>query len=183
LQVTSPVGLIAVVPHLLGFAPWASLVVIGVSQRRGWVRLVFRYDVPDPPETERAIERKHHVGRRTIVRALASADPSGRRKIHREPSALDGLQGHIAMIESDSEIATAIRQRLADDSCGGSDRRRCCRYTPSVAAQPVRHQARSTQTSQRQRRHSPSTDPTFTKANISLKIAHPGQSLPSGNVC
>ncbi len=35
----------------------------------------------------RAIERKHHVGRRTIVKALASADPPQRKKIHREPSA------------------------------------------------------------------------------------------------
>lgn len=67
--------------------------------------------------SERAIERKHHVGRRTIVRALASADPLERRKIHREPTALDGLQGHIdAMIETDPEVATAaIWQRLADD--------------------------------------------------------------------
>ena len=67
--------------------------------------------------SERAIERKHHVGRRTILRALASADPPERRKIHREPAALDGLQGHIdAMIATDPEIATAaIWQRLADD--------------------------------------------------------------------
>ena len=48
----------------------------------------------------RAIERKHHVGRRTIVKALASADPPERKKIHREPAALDGLHWHIdAMIE------------------------------------------------------------------------------------
>jgi hypothetical protein len=41
--------------------------------------------------SERAIERKHHVGRRTIVKALASADQPERKKIHREPAALDGL--------------------------------------------------------------------------------------------
>jgi hypothetical protein len=65
----------------------------------------------------RAIERKHHVGRRTIIKALASADPPGRKKIHREPAALNGLHGHIdAMIEADPEIATAtIWQRLADE--------------------------------------------------------------------
>jgi hypothetical protein len=67
--------------------------------------------------SERAIERKHHVGRRTIIKALASADPPERKKIHREPTALNGLHGHIdAMIEADPKIATAtIWQRLADE--------------------------------------------------------------------
>jgi hypothetical protein len=51
--------------------------------------------------SERAIERKHHVGRRTIIRALAFAEPPGRKKIHREPAALEGLHGHIdAMLEA-----------------------------------------------------------------------------------
>jgi hypothetical protein len=38
--------------------------------------------------SERAIERRHHVGRRTIIKALDSADPPARKKIHREPAAL-----------------------------------------------------------------------------------------------
>jgi dienelactone hydrolase len=65
----------------------------------------------------RAIERKHHVGRRTIIKALASADPSPRKKIHREPTALGGLHDHIdAMIKADAQIAIAtIWQRLADE--------------------------------------------------------------------
>jgi hypothetical protein len=64
----------------------------------------------------RAIERKHHVGRRTIVKALASADPPERKKIHREPAALDGLHAHIdAMLQARPQIATAaIWERLAD---------------------------------------------------------------------
>jgi hypothetical protein len=67
--------------------------------------------------SERAIERKHHVGRRTIIKALASADPPPRKKIHREPAALSGLHGHIdAMIETDPGIAiAAIWEHLADD--------------------------------------------------------------------
>lgn len=67
--------------------------------------------------SERAIERKHHVGRRTIIRALASAEPPGRKKIHREPAALEGLHGHIgAMLEANPEIATAaIWERLAGE--------------------------------------------------------------------
>jgi hypothetical protein len=65
----------------------------------------------------RPIERRHHVGRRTIVRALDSPDPPARKKIHREPAALKALHGRIdAMIEADPAVATAtIWQRLADD--------------------------------------------------------------------
>ena len=71
----------------------------------------------DAGMSERAIERKHHVGRRTIIKALDSADPPARKKIHREPTALKGLHGRIdAMIEADPAIGTAtIWQRLADD--------------------------------------------------------------------
>lgn len=65
----------------------------------------------------RAIERKHRVGRRTIVKALASADPPPRKKIHREPAALTGLHARIgAMTEAEPQIAiAAISARLADD--------------------------------------------------------------------
>jgi hypothetical protein len=67
--------------------------------------------------SERAIERKHHVGRRTIIKALNSPAPPARKKIHREPAALNGLHPHIdAMIGADPAIGTAaIWQRLADD--------------------------------------------------------------------
>jgi hypothetical protein len=67
--------------------------------------------------SERALERKHHVGRRTIIKALASAEPPKRKKIHREPAALHSLHGHIdAMVEADPKITTAaIWQRLADE--------------------------------------------------------------------
>ncbi|MGH3120065.1 MAG: hypothetical protein ACRDOI_13100 [Trebonia sp.] len=65
----------------------------------------------------RAIEREHHVGRRTIVRALASAGPPERKKMHREPAALDGLHGPIdAMIAANPKIAiAAIWERLAGE--------------------------------------------------------------------
>lgn len=71
----------------------------------------------DAGMSERAIERTHHVGRRTIIKALDSPDPPARKKIHREPTALNGLRHHInAMIGADPQIATAtIWQRLADE--------------------------------------------------------------------
>jgi hypothetical protein len=71
----------------------------------------------DAGMSERAIERKRHVGRRTIVKALASADPPERKKIRREPTALTGLHSCIdGMIAADRQITiAAIRERLADE--------------------------------------------------------------------
>jgi hypothetical protein len=65
----------------------------------------------------RAIISSRHVGRRTVALALASAEPPERKKIHREPAALNGLHAHIdAMIDEDPAIGTAaIWQRLADN--------------------------------------------------------------------
>lgn len=50
-RVDSPSGVLAVVPHLLGFHPRRSLVVLGVAPPRSRVKLGFRYDLPDPPDT------------------------------------------------------------------------------------------------------------------------------------
>jgi hypothetical protein len=48
-SVDSPTTLLAVIPHLLGFVPQASLVVIGTAPPRDRVRVTLRYDLPDPP--------------------------------------------------------------------------------------------------------------------------------------
>jgi len=45
----SPGDLLAVVPHLLGFVPRASLVVMGTAPPRDRVKVTLRYDLPDPP--------------------------------------------------------------------------------------------------------------------------------------
>ena len=45
----SPGELLAVVPHLLGFVPQASLVVIGTAPPRDRIKVTLRYDLPDPP--------------------------------------------------------------------------------------------------------------------------------------
>ena len=46
----SPAALLTLVPHLLGFVPEASLVVIGVARPRDRIRVTLRYDLPEPPE-------------------------------------------------------------------------------------------------------------------------------------
>ena len=44
----SPAALLTLVPHLLGFVPDASLVVIGVAPPRDRIRVTLRYDPPGP---------------------------------------------------------------------------------------------------------------------------------------
>jgi hypothetical protein len=65
----------------------------------------------------RAIERKHHVGRRTIRKALASATLPARKKISREAAARSGLHRHIdTMIAADPQTTiAAIWERLAGE--------------------------------------------------------------------
>jgi hypothetical protein len=67
--------------------------------------------------SRRTIERKHNVGRRTIVKALTSATPPAREKINRQSAALHGLHHHIdAMIEANPTIPVKeVWEHLVDD--------------------------------------------------------------------
>ena len=60
-RVSSPADVLAVVPHLLGFHPGKSLVVMGVGRPRARVQLAFRYDLPDPPDTVHAADIADHA--------------------------------------------------------------------------------------------------------------------------
>jgi len=60
-RVGSADGILAVVPHLLGFHPADSLVMLGVGGPHARIRLTFRYDLPDPPENELAIDIAEHA--------------------------------------------------------------------------------------------------------------------------
>jgi Domain of unknown function (DUF4192) len=57
----TPDALLALVPHLLGFYPSSSLVVLGLGGKRYQVRVTFRYDLPDPPDCEQAADIAEHA--------------------------------------------------------------------------------------------------------------------------
>lgn len=57
----TPAGVLAIVPHLLGYRPSKSLVVLGVAPPRARVKVGFRYDLPDPPNAATAGEIAGHA--------------------------------------------------------------------------------------------------------------------------
>jgi hypothetical protein len=57
----SPATLLRLVPHLLGFVPETSLIVIGVTPPRDRIRVTLRYDLPDPPEPDLAADLAAHA--------------------------------------------------------------------------------------------------------------------------
>jgi hypothetical protein len=59
-RIHSAAGLLAVIPHLLGFTPENSLVVVGINAQ-GRVQFAFRYDLPDPPNASTAAEIAGHA--------------------------------------------------------------------------------------------------------------------------
>ena len=61
IRVSSVTGLLAVIPHLLGFHPSRSMVVVGLDGPRGRISLGFRYDLPDPPDLARSREIAEHT--------------------------------------------------------------------------------------------------------------------------
>ena len=60
-QVSGPSDMLAVVPHLLGFHPELSFVVIGAGGPRQRLEIGFRYNLPDPPGAEAAAEIADHA--------------------------------------------------------------------------------------------------------------------------
>jgi hypothetical protein len=60
-RIGSAEGILAVIPHLLGFNPANSLVMLGIGGPHARIRLAFRYDLPDPPEDELAADIAEHA--------------------------------------------------------------------------------------------------------------------------
>jgi Domain of unknown function (DUF4192) len=81
IRLSSVAGFLAVVPHLLGFHPSQSMVVVGLDARRGRIVLAFRYDLPDPPDPARSQEiTEHAIGvlkKRRIKTAIAAGYGAG----------------------------------------------------------------------------------------------------------
>jgi hypothetical protein len=61
LSAGSPETVLAIVPHLLGFYPERSLVVIGLDGRPSQVSVTFRYDLPDPPHAMEIADIAEHA--------------------------------------------------------------------------------------------------------------------------
>jgi hypothetical protein len=60
-RVGSPAAALAVVPHLLGFVPSKSLIVLGAGPPRGRINLTLRFDLPDPPDPAAARAIAEHA--------------------------------------------------------------------------------------------------------------------------
>jgi hypothetical protein len=60
-RIGSPAAVLAVVPHLLGFVPRNSLVVLGAGPPRGRIRLTLRFNLPDPPDPAAARAIAEHT--------------------------------------------------------------------------------------------------------------------------
>jgi hypothetical protein len=80
-RVGSADGILAVVPHLLGFHPSDSLVMLGIGGPHARIRLAFRYDLPDPPDEELATDIAAHattvLARQNLTMAIAVGYGSG----------------------------------------------------------------------------------------------------------
>jgi Domain of unknown function (DUF4192) len=74
-------GFLAVIPHLLGFHPSRSMVVVGLDRSRGRVKLAFRYDLPDPPDLARSRDIAEHAAavlrKRQVTTAIAAGYGAG----------------------------------------------------------------------------------------------------------
>src|SRR5580700_12089295 len=60
-RVSSPAALLALIPHLIGFWPGASVVIIGLAPPRDRIRVTLRYDLPDPPDADLAADIAAHA--------------------------------------------------------------------------------------------------------------------------
>jgi hypothetical protein len=77
IRVSSVAGFLAVIPHLLGFHPSRSMVVVGLDARRGRIVLAFRYDLPDPPDAARSLEIAEHAAAVLRKRRIRTAIAAG----------------------------------------------------------------------------------------------------------
>jgi hypothetical protein len=100
LRISTIGGVLAAIPHLLGFAPENSLVVLASRPPSAAISLVLRYDLADPPDREHAADVADH-----LVSVLA--------REHMTRVVLAGYgPGHLVTPVIDSIRSAAARDRL-----------------------------------------------------------------------
>jgi Domain of unknown function (DUF4192) len=75
-RISSVAGLLATIPHLLGFTPGSSFVVVGVTAA-GRVQAAFRYDLPDPPDAAATAHIAGHAVNVLAIHQLTTAVVAG----------------------------------------------------------------------------------------------------------
>jgi hypothetical protein len=119
----SPTALLAVIPHLLGFVPQASLVVLGTEPPNDRVKVTLRYDLPDPPGAGIAADIAGHA-----VGVLGSQRLAAMMAVGYGPETLvDPVAGSLrdAAWEAGIELRDVLRvedrrywsYRCADETC------------------------------------------------------------------
>jgi hypothetical protein len=69
----SPAAVLAIVPHLLGFVPESSIVIIGTEAQKGAVKVTLRYDLPGPADRDLAVDIATHAAAVLASQRLGAA--------------------------------------------------------------------------------------------------------------
>jgi hypothetical protein len=140
--VAAPDGIIAVIPHLLGFHPADSVVVLGIGGDPAIIRLGCRYDVPAATEPSAAARIASHaaaaLGGQPAESAAAAAVVVGYGPRHRVEPVMEALAGTLtaARIEV-KDVLQVHKGRYWSLLC---DDPRCC-PPGGTAIDPAAHPA------------------------------------------
>lgn len=125
-------------PVLLGFEPSDSMVVIGTEQPRARVRLTLRYDLPDPPDANRAAEFALHAVSVLAAQRIESAVAVGYGSGHLVTPLADALREFASRAGiTMTEVLRTENQRFWSYMCSNTG---CCppEGTPfDVSGHPV----------------------------------------------
>lgn len=123
-RVAGPASLLALVPHLLGFQPTDSVVVIGTAPPSGQIRLTLRYDLPDPPDAELSQEIARHATEVLAAQELQTAAVVGYGSGPAVTPVADALRERAALTGLEiTEMLRAENQRYWSYVCANP---RCC---------------------------------------------------------
>ena len=111
-RVNSPDSILAVVPGLLGFEPGHSIVVIGVEPGSRQVRVVLRYDVPDPAEPALAAALAADAVSLLTAQHVETAVAVGYGTDEQVAPVMAAMRGYAA----ESEAGLALVEQLRADS-------------------------------------------------------------------